>query len=76
MRNAGATHIPCLVRDVNDAGAAGIRNNGSTFTEDLLTSGNPPTLAHFTQGRAYDVNLKQKIRVLHVSWSDYVVPIE
>lgn len=76
MRAAGATHIPCLFRDVNDPAAANLREDGRTFTKARLEAPDPPTLGHFTQGRAYNVILKTKVRVLHVSWSDYVLPIE
>lgn len=76
MRAAGATHIPCIFRDVNNPAAAGIREDGRTFTKTRLEAPDPPTLGHFTQGRAYNVTLKSKIRVLHVSWSDYVIPNE
>jgi hypothetical protein len=77
IRKAGATHMPCIVRDVPDHAAAGINAAaGATFGAPLLESANPPTLAHFTAGRAYPVSLKAVSRVLHVSWSDYVVPEE
>lgn len=71
-RIAGATHVPCIFRDVPDAASAGINPPG-TFDQNLLESADPPTLGHFTQGRAHDVNLRILTRALHVSWSDYVV---
>lgn len=73
-RLAGATHIPCVFRDVPDHASVGLRPG--TFQASLLESVNPPTMAHFTQGRAYDVRVKIKSRVLHVSWAEYVVPEE
>jgi hypothetical protein len=72
LRRAGATHMPCLVRDVPDAQAAGINAAGGTFSEQLLTSANPPTVGHFARGRAQDVQLRRLSRILHVSWADYV----
>jgi hypothetical protein len=75
-RIAGATHIPCIFRDVNDAQAAGIRDDGTTFTEALLTSPNPPMIAHFTQGRAQPVRLRNRSRIIHVTWHQYSVPDE
>lgn len=72
-RMAGATHIPCWLRDVPDAAAAGLRGNRETFTEGLLTSADPPTLAHFTQGRAHAVQLRRLVRLLHVTWADHVI---
>lgn len=74
LRRAGATHAPCILRDVPDHAAVGI--HGGTFSPPLLESANPPTLGHFTQGRAYDVQLKNVARYLHVSWAEYVVADE
>lgn len=73
---AGATHIPCILRDVASAEEAGVQAGGGTFGLPLLESANPPTLAHYTEGRAYDVQLRTMNRVLHVSWSDYAIPME
>jgi hypothetical protein len=76
-RMAGATHIPCIFRDVSNAQAAGIRSyEGGTFPEVLLTSVNPPTMAHFTGGRAQAVRVREKSRVIHVTWHQYSVPDE
>lgn len=76
-RMAGATHLPCIFRDVSNAQAAGILNyENGTFPEALLTSPNPPTVAHFTQNRAQAVRLREKSRVIHVTWHQYSVPDE
>jgi hypothetical protein len=69
-----ATHIPCLVRDVTTPQEANIGNN--TFPLTLLESGDPPTLAHFIEGRAYPVALRAHSRIVQISWSDHVVPEE
>jgi hypothetical protein len=74
LRLGGATHMPCIVRDVATAGAAGIQ--AGTFSETLLISADPPTLGHFTQNRALDVQIRATSRILHVSWADYVFPEE
>ncbi|WP_316234914.1 MULTISPECIES: hypothetical protein [unclassified Bradyrhizobium] len=74
IRRAGATHMPCVFRDVPDHAAVGIRTDGSTFSASLLESANPPTVGHFTRGRAWPVELKRLARYLHVSWSEYVLP--
>lgn len=73
---AGAQKVPCVFRDVPNAEAAGIRSDGATFDLALLESDNPPTLHHFASGQAYPTQLKLMSRVIHVSWSDYVVPEE
>ncbi|CAN7191199.1 hypothetical protein LJR084_000538 [Variovorax sp. LjRoot84] len=67
----GVTHAPCVFRDVADFGAVGLMPN-KTFDGAVLESGDPPTLAHFGQGRAYDVQLKIFTRTIHVSWADHV----
>lgn len=77
-RRAGATHVPCVFRDVPDHGAAGLTYAGLQdgqirFPVSLLTSDNPPTMAHFTRGRAHKVALRAKSRVVHVSWHQYLV---
>jgi hypothetical protein len=74
---AGATHIPCIFREVTNAQAAGVLGyEHGTFPEALLTSPNPPTMAHFTRGRAQAVRLREKSRVIHVTWHQYSVPDE
>jgi hypothetical protein len=75
-RLTGATHVPCVFRDVSDPDAIGIRRDGGTFGMQILESSNPPTLAHFTQHRAHRVALRAMHRVLHVSWAEWVMPSE
>ncbi len=72
-RLAGATHIPCIFRDVADADSAGIKSDGSTFGLPLLQSNDPPTIGHFTNGFAHSVTLRAVTRILHVSWSSYAM---
>jgi hypothetical protein len=38
---------------------------------DLLESNNPPTVSHFTLGRAHAVTLRATTRILHLSWAEY-----
>ena len=73
---AGATHIPCLFRDVHDHNNVGIRTDGSTFSAAILESTNPPTLAHYVLERAHPVQVRAFSRILHVSWSEYSMPDE
>jgi hypothetical protein len=75
-RMAGATHIPCVFRDVPTSEMAGIRTDGRTFPLSLLESSNPPTIGHFTSGRAYQIQLRAFSRIITVSWADHVVPEE
>jgi len=73
VRAAGAMMMPCMFRDVQTADAVGIRADGQTFSEGLLASQNPPTLAHFKVDRALPVMLKRTTRILHVSWSQHTM---
>jgi hypothetical protein len=75
LRRRGVTHAPCVVRDEATPQAVGILP-GSTFELALLESANPPTIRHFTENRALDVQLKVFSRTLHVSWSDYVTTLD
>lgn len=72
---AGATHLPCLLRDIDDPAGIGI-SSGATFSLPQLESDNPPTLGHFIHGRAHKVALRSLSRILHVSWSEYTAPDE
>ncbi|MGO4394910.1 hypothetical protein AB4Z46_26500 [Variovorax sp. M-6] len=74
--SAGATHIPCFVRSVSSAEAVGISDSSGTFSEELLFSENPPTLAHYIEDRAHDVCLRIFTRSIHISWAEYAVPFE
>jgi hypothetical protein len=76
VRQKGATHIPCLFLDVQSAADVGIKRNRSTFALQLLESADPPTVGHFTQGRAYDVQLKRFTRIVHVTWAQYEIADE
>jgi hypothetical protein len=72
-RRAGATHIPCVVREVTDELAAGIQKDGTTFSSALLNSANPPTVGHYCNGRATAVRLRQHSRIMHLTWAEYSV---
>jgi hypothetical protein len=74
-RMAGATHIPCVFRNVPNAESVGIVPP-HTFDLTLLEGADPPTLEHFASGRALPVQLRAVSRILHVSWAEYVIPIE
>lgn len=68
---AGATHVPCLFRDVPTEESAGIRQDGSTFSAASLNSANPPTVGHFSLC-AEKVQLRARSRILHLSWAEYI----
>ena len=75
-RRAGATHVPCLLRDVTTPHEAGIMGAGRTFPLAVLEADDPPTIGHFTQGRAHDVRIRAVSRILHISCSQSVMPDE
>lgn len=76
VRMAGATFMPCLMREVRDFTSAGLRTDGTMFGAAILQGDDAPTLGHFTQGRAHEVTLRAMTRIIQVSWAEYAVPDE
>lgn len=74
-RCAGATHVPCVIRDVAGAEELGL-TPPTTFDLSLLESADPPTVGHYTQGRALNVQLRATTRILHISWANYALANE
>ena len=72
LARRGVSHAPCIIRDVPDYQAVGIKAE-HTFQPAILESSNPPTLGHFVDGRSYDVQLKVFTRILQVSWTDHII---
>jgi hypothetical protein len=70
-RLAGATHVPCIFRDVSQAGEIGI--GPGTFDLAILESADAPTLGHFTRGSAWAVRLRAASRIIQVNWSDHIM---
>jgi hypothetical protein len=68
----GLKQVPCFFKAMQDFEnvAAG---SPRTFDRPLLESANPPTVRHFTTGRASPVNLRRCCRLIHVSWAEYVL---
>lgn len=75
-RMAGVTHLPCFFRDAESLRASGLPTDGSTFTPDFLASDDAPTMGHYTQGRAHAVRLRVRMRVIHVTWHQYLIDAE
>jgi len=73
LRVAGATHVPCLVLEAN-AWNDFVDPKSQVFAEALLNSADPPTLAHFTQGRATPVRLRSVTRVIQISLAELGLP--
>ncbi|HKT19523.1 MAG TPA: hypothetical protein VJR47_15855, partial [Stellaceae bacterium] len=79
LAKAGATHMPCFLRDASKAEDAGILPEGPvwvTFPLRILEAANPPTVGHFVDGRAYDVKMRSVSRLLTVTWVETAVPDE
>jgi hypothetical protein len=73
-KRAGATHIPCIVVNAPNWEYVGARGQGATFERGLLELDNPPTLAHYAEGRAWPVQLRRSTRLIEISWAEYVLP--
>lgn len=77
LRKRGVEMMPCIFRDVGTPEAVGVKRDAQgnllTFGMDLLESANPPTIAHFTMGRAHDVRVRVRSRLLQVSWAVYTL---
>lgn len=73
-KRAGATHVPCIVVNAPNWEFVGARGQGGTFERELLESDDPPTLAHYAEGRAWPVQLRRPTRIIEVSWSEYLLP--
>jgi hypothetical protein len=76
LRQAGATHMPCVFVEVMDYGRLGAQGGYESFERELLESDAPPTCAHLTTERACPVVLRELRRVIHVTWSQYIVPVD
>jgi len=74
-RQRGATHIPCLLRDVGSYAEVGLRPEG-TFQPQHFALPSPPAVGHFTQGRAQAVLLRAMTQIMHITWATHVVPDE
>ena len=73
LRLAGLTHMPCVLVEAN-SWSDFIDPRNVVFSESLLTSGDPPTVGHLTQGRATDVSLRAVTRFIQFSWSELALP--
>jgi hypothetical protein len=69
----GCSQLPCLFRDENSF--QDVAPPGS-FPQTLLESPNPPTLGHFSQGRAHNVALRKFSKIIHIGWEQYLIQEE
>jgi hypothetical protein len=76
LRQAGATFVPCVFLEVSDFARLGARGGYESFERDVLESGDPPTCAHFAPERACPVVLRELRRVIHITWSQYILPVD
>ncbi len=74
LRRLGATQVPCVFLEATDYSQVHTEKPGRTFARSLLESANPPTIGHFTQGRAYNVPLRSWLRLIQLQWSEDLTP--
>jgi hypothetical protein len=67
------THIPCILREATEMWQTGVRDNGTTLPEEVFRSGNLPTCSHFTEGRAYAIDVRKASKIMTVTWSEGIV---
>jgi hypothetical protein len=67
LRQLGFTHVPCMFREPSKPKPHGEQH----FELSLLQSANPPTIGHFTQGRAFPMRLKKLSRTLRFYWAEF-----
>jgi hypothetical protein len=69
LMEAGHTHMPCLM-------LKGHRSQLSVdgFADDIMQSENAPTLGHFDEARATEVQLRKGTKVISISWTEFLVP--
>lgn len=77
LARRGATHIPCVLRDVASIDETGVKEDGSTLGSAIMhDANNRPTLGHFIQNRACAVAIRKMERIITVNWSECVVDDE
>jgi hypothetical protein len=72
-RIAGSHSVPCLFRDIATQQEVPLRDDGTTFPLSAFQTANPPTMGHFTQGKAHPVALRAAMRILQVNWSQHTL---
>lgn len=68
----GATHVPCVIRDVGSPQEIGL--GPGTFSLEAFLTDNPPCMHQFATGQAYPVQLVVKTRTVQLNVSDWVTP--
>jgi hypothetical protein len=68
----GATHVPCVFRDVATLPEIGI--GPGTFPPEAFQSENPPCMHKFATGQAHQVQLVVKTRTVQLVMTDWVTP--
>jgi len=74
LRKMGATHVPCILLEV-DRFSRAIAGPAGFFGSDVMRDKDPPTCAHFAQGRAYPVNLRLVEKIIEVTWREGFRPL-
>jgi hypothetical protein len=66
LRKAGVTHMPALILQASSYAQGQVP--AGHFPEPIVTGPNPPTIGHFTQGRAYALKLRRARRRVRITW--------
>jgi hypothetical protein len=67
LMRAGATHMPCMLRQ-------SLREDLTRPVLERVFAGPVATIGHFARG--HPVRLRRTARVLHVTWSEWLLPEE
>jgi hypothetical protein len=71
-RLAGTRLVPCIFREARDSQSIGVDPEGE-LSMAILESSAPPTLWHFSSGKAHPVRLRRAVRVIHLSWAEHAL---
>ena len=67
----GATHAPCVVLDFDSMEDA--IGPDATFRRELFQSPDPPTMAHYLEGRCEAVRMLRAQRVITLAWTEATI---
>lgn len=64
----GGEYVPCVVLDFDSLEHA--IGHGTNFRRELFESADPPTMAHYLEGRSAEVRMPRLQKVITVSWTE------
>lgn len=75
FRRLGLTHIPCLFLEGFDYSHTGAARPGF-FPKQVMLSDSAPTVGHFAEDIAYPVQLRSLMKVIRISATEMVIPMD